>query len=383
MQVDVVGIVELQLDEAERVVVARVLAEHVVDRLIRVPVHLLRLQLVAVLVEDADVVIGEVGRLLLHLRDQVLLDDRSRDRPERIEANLVDLARQDRRLPVDFADDGNVAGHNHAVLDRLDLRAGDVHQHVAVRCLLHRFDAIEVGLQLRKADLCRNVERIERARADDAVGRNAVALLETLHGGKHIGVERLRIAACLPKITRGDQAPAKLDHVRIAHADLKRFVGRHARPAAARDEVLVDIDRLLHRRHGLRREDRRRRGDRARDVGLRVETLGPLGLLDAGQRLLRKRACGDKEGRRNRKEREQSHRSEVPVFSPDHRRSASAIGRRTCVNGALSIVSAPRRHNALLWRKTRPRHKPEGAGSPTFMANRCRLPAASSGWSAR
>ena len=122
----------------------------------------------------------------------------------------------------------------------------------------------------------RNVQRLQRARADDAVAGNAVALLELLHRRLHIGIERRRVAARLPEVAGGDQPPAQLDDARIAHADLELHVGRHARPAAARHQILVDVDRLLHRRHGLRREDRHRRRDRPRDQRLRVEALLPI-----------------------------------------------------------------------------------------------------------
>ena len=123
-----------------------------------------------------------------------------------------------------------------------------------------------------------------------------MALLEALHRRQHIGIERRRIAGRLAKIAGGDQPPAELDHVRIAHADLELLVGRNGRPAAARNEILVDVDRLLHRRHGLRRKDRRRGGDRARDVRLGIEALRPLGLLDAAQRLAARTTPAEREG---------------------------------------------------------------------------------------
>ena len=245
---------------------------------------LIRLQLIAVLVEDADVVVGQIGRLLLHLRDQVLLDDGSRHRPERVEADLVDLAGEERRLPVDLADDGDVAGDDDAVLYRLDLRAGDVDHDIAASRHLRRLDPLQIGLQLRQAHLGGNVEGVQRAGADYAVGRQPVTLLEALHRRLDVGIERLRVAALLLEVAGGDQPAPQLHDIGIAHADAQRLVGRHAVPAAARDKVLVDVDRLLHRRHGARRQDRRRRGDRAGDGRLGIEAFRPFGLLQAVQR---------------------------------------------------------------------------------------------------
>ena len=73
------------------------------------------------------------------------------------------LARQERRLPVDLADDGDVAGDDRAVLHHLDLRARDVDHDVALVRQAHRLDALDIGLQLREPHVRRNVQRLQRA----------------------------------------------------------------------------------------------------------------------------------------------------------------------------------------------------------------------------
>ncbi len=184
-------------------------------------------------------------------------------------------------------------------------------------------------------------------------------LLEALHRRQHVGIERRRVAARLAQIAGGDEPPPELDHVRVAHADLEFLVGRHARPAAARDEVLVDVDRLLHRRHGLRRQDRRRGRDGARDVGLRIEALRPLRLLDAVQRASgRMRPPGREEWRK-----QQAAKAIASVrdscSSAGHRRSAPARAKPASLNGALSIaVSRAAAGSTLILEDVQPRPQP-------------------------
>ena len=62
----------------------------------------------------------EIVRIRLHLRDQILLDQRGRHGPERVEIDLGRLGLHDRRLAVDLADARDVMGIDDAALDRLD-----------------------------------------------------------------------------------------------------------------------------------------------------------------------------------------------------------------------------------------------------------------------
>ena len=80
--------------------------------------------LVALAVEDADAELGQVLRILVHVLDQVLLDDALGHRPVGVELDLVDLGIHDRRGALDLADDRGVALHDRAALDRLDVAAG-------------------------------------------------------------------------------------------------------------------------------------------------------------------------------------------------------------------------------------------------------------------
>src|SRR5437868_1514022 len=76
MHIDTIGIVDIDAHDSKRIeIAARILAEIVIDRIERVPINLIGLQLLTVLVEDPDLMVGQIVRILLHARDQILADD--------------------------------------------------------------------------------------------------------------------------------------------------------------------------------------------------------------------------------------------------------------------------------------------------------------------
>ena len=77
---------------------------------------------------------------------------------------------------------------------------GNVDEDVARRRLAHRADALDVGLELRQPHMRRNVERLQRSLADDAIGRKPMPLLKAHHRGLDVGIERRRIAARLAQV---------------------------------------------------------------------------------------------------------------------------------------------------------------------------------------
>jgi hypothetical protein len=124
----------------------------------------------------------------------------------------------------------------------------------------------------------------------------------------------------LAQVAGRDQTSPQLYHICVAHADAQFLVRRHAAPAAARHEILVDENGLLHRRHRLRRQDRRGGRDRARNLRLRVKALRPLALLDPGQKILgggHARHEEDGGGRQYADFPDWVHRSAVPLVWAD------------------------------------------------------------------
>ena len=192
-----------------------ILLELVVHRLFGEPVDLRRRQLVVLRIEDADLVLGEIIRLGLHLRDQVLAHDRDRHGPVRIEVDLDDARIDVGRRPVRLADHRDVARHHGAVLDRLELRGRDVADDETGGLLgVERAQPRQIGFQLAQPLVGRDVERVEGERAGPPVGRKPVARLEAPHRGLDVGIVdvvldrgRIEIARKLQPLAQRDDAP--------------------------------------------------------------------------------------------------------------------------------------------------------------------------------
>ena len=167
-----------------------------------------RRHFVALAVEDADVELGQVFRILVHVLDQVLLDDALGHRPVGVELHLVDLGVEDRRGAIDLADHGGVALHDLRALDRLDRGGRNVDDHIAIgqrrRPLL---DAHGVEAELVQPVLGRHRQRVEGRLIDLAVDDEAVAGLEQAHGGIELVVE-LVVDALLERHVAVDHQPA-------------------------------------------------------------------------------------------------------------------------------------------------------------------------------
>ena len=279
VHVDAVGAGEVDLDDAQRIEVARVLAEPVVHRLVGLPVDLVGLDLVALVIVDADVPRLQVRGILLHDRDQVAADDRRRHRPVGMEIDLGDLGIDDRRGPRDLADHGRMPLHHDAVLDHLDRCRRDVDHHVAFGQRLGRqhLEARQVGRELLQAHLRRHVERLIGRIADDAVGLDAVARLEAPDRRIDVGIEDVGIVGCrrLRQVAGNRQALAQHHDGGIGHAELQPLVCGHHRPAAMGNDIGIFGDRRLHGADDLRRQRR----DRGAHVGGahrgRVEAVRP------------------------------------------------------------------------------------------------------------
>ena len=115
--------------------------------------------LLSVLVEDADLFVRQIIRIRLHLRDQILLDQRRRHGPERVEIDLGRLGLHDRRLAVDLADAGGVMGIDDAALDRLDRGGGNIGHHIAsAEIAAIGLEPNDIGLKLLQARRGRHVE---------------------------------------------------------------------------------------------------------------------------------------------------------------------------------------------------------------------------------
>ena len=215
--------------------------------------------LLSVLVEDADLFVGQIVGIGLHLRDEILLDQRRRHGPERIEIDLGRLGLHDRRLAIDLADAGGVVGVDDPAFDRLDRRGRNVRDHVASS----EIPAIglqpdDIGLELLQARRGGHVEFGERCLVDDARLAEAVAGLEALDRRFDERIEHRSRPRDRIEIARGDEALAQRLHGFRFRSHSQFGAGRHGVPAAAGDEILILLDRCFRCIDGRRRQDRGR-----------------------------------------------------------------------------------------------------------------------------
>ena len=257
VEIDGMGIVEVDLDVPHRIFRAGVLAERVADRLVGRPVDLGGLLFVAVPVKNADVIGGKIFGVLVHQRDDIALDDRFGHRPVGIEIDLVDAAAQDRGLAVDAAHDRRVTLVNLLALDRLDGGGGDVDVDVAVGELaFQRPDTLEVELDLAQALGGRHRHRPVGDLVHLAVDLQAVAGLKTPDGGVDLGIEHVADPGLARKVAGVDQVFAQV-------ADLAAIVAEHEivdaggglGPAAHRGQPLVIFGDALEVIFGIERND--------------------------------------------------------------------------------------------------------------------------------
>ena len=168
-----------------------VLADGKVRRAIRAPVDGFRIDLAALPVEHAHVHALDITLVLAHPGDDVLLHDRQRHRPGRVEVDSGDVGRQRRRRPVRLADHHHVAAHDLVAVDRFGERGRQVHHHVALaKGEIHRGEPIERGPQLTQPLAHRHIECGQRLRPNASRFRQAVTRLEAPHpGGQRVVVD--------------------------------------------------------------------------------------------------------------------------------------------------------------------------------------------------
>src|SRR5690606_26518519 len=202
-------------------------------RLLGRPVDGQRIDLVALGIEDMDVVLGQVVRVLADERDDVAPHYRFGRVPVRIDNDLVDPGTQERRLTIDLADHSRVAQRDAAVLDRLDLGGGDVdhHETLAEVSCGQLAQAHQVRLQLLQADIGADVHRGKGVTAGHTVGRQTVARLEALERCLHVRIEGRADTCAGGEVTGNHQPAAQHLYVGVDDAELQPPGGGNHGPA--------------------------------------------------------------------------------------------------------------------------------------------------------
>jgi hypothetical protein len=189
---------------------------------------------------------GKVARVLAHLGDDLVLGDRQRHRPGRIEIDRRDGCGQRRRGLVGLADDHDIAALHLVVGNRLGERGRDVDDDIAVaEHEIHAGEPTERGFELLDALSHRHVEGRQRLRADTTGRRQAVAQLKMLYRLD----ERLVVGVAAFPLGRqifGDREAAAQQRDRGSVRSRRQLgVGRQGRPAPAHLQIGIAEHGLL------------------------------------------------------------------------------------------------------------------------------------------
>src|ERR1700722_208961 len=211
MHVDAIRVRNVDANEAQRIeFTAGLLAIAEMRRLIRVPIDRGRRNILPILVEDVDLFLGKIVRIGLHLRYQILLDERRRHVPVGVEIDLRRLGLHDWRLTVHPADAGAVVRIDDPVLDRLDGSPRQVDDHIPLAKVAGiGAQADDIRLELLETGGRRHVERGERILVDHAAPIEAIARLESLDPSLDERIVNLSRTCDRIEVAGGDQPLAQ------------------------------------------------------------------------------------------------------------------------------------------------------------------------------
>ena len=179
--------------------------------------------------------------------NEVLVDDRARHVPIRIEIDLVNLAGDLRGRTLGLADDSRMPRDDLAAGNRLDLRRRDIDDDIAAGGVgRDALQPLQTGLELREPEIGRHVQGRDRGLAVDDAGRGeAMARLKLLHGDDDGGVVFARDA--LAKEVAGDLKPPLQDFDLLPALAGPHHFCRDCRPTALGHDRLVSPDGGLGR----------------------------------------------------------------------------------------------------------------------------------------
>ena len=263
--------------------------ERVMHGVVRIPVDQRRRHFLVVRIVNANVVLRQIIRLVLHQRDQVLAHDRHRHGPVRIEVDLDNLAVDVRRRPVRPADHGNVPLDSNVIFDGFDARGRNVHDDVARSEIgRQRLQAIDVDLELIAPRRRRHVHFIKRHFTQNAVDGQPVTGLEPPHRLLDIGIvdvvaDRIRVEVAGHLKPRAQIVDAGVPVAEPQFVDLG-----HDRPAAARDNVVIGLDRGLGELRGRRRQRRRGRLGHVNGTRGLVESLPEIAPIGVAEQIIQR-----------------------------------------------------------------------------------------------
>ena len=249
VQVDVVRVGEDELDQAKRVVRARILAQGVGQALAQVlaPGDGGRVDFLAAGGEHAQFLFGQVAFLGEDARHGFVLEDVRRDGPGRVEHQVGDGRAEHRGLVERFADHHPGFPGQPVLVVVLQVEAGDIDDNARFGHVVHHPPGpLQVDADLADAAGDRDVHGRHGGLAGDPVRFEMVAHLKGANRRLHRSVEQIRVRGVVTGQFTGDRQPrAQGPDAVVPHARLQAAADRHRLPAAAAGDFPVPAERFL------------------------------------------------------------------------------------------------------------------------------------------
>ena len=213
-------------------------------------------------VKDADLQPGQIARILLHFRNDFILDNGIGHRPGWIEIDRLNTGGNLRAWMFDIADNGDKTLLHLAVGDGLNRGRGNIDDDITVaKTKIHTRQPLRRGGELAEARRRRHVHRGQCRALRQARLAQAIARLERLDGGGQPVVIRRILGLSGGKIALNRQPLAQRQHI-LALAATPHASG-HMWPAAGVHDRGIALGGFGRGEESFRQQ-RRRRVDRER-----------------------------------------------------------------------------------------------------------------------
>src|SRR6266550_7896675 len=186
---------------------------------------------------------AQILGVFLQFGDDLTLDNRTRNRPGRIDRDRPDGGGQRRRLMVHLAHDGGMALYDAEVLHRLDRSRGNVHHHISSnKIYLDVGDTLRARFQLAGANIGGHIECLQSRLVDLAALLQACTALEVPHRiGKCI-IPTISISPVLRQVAFSRKALAQPLDI-LCRGISSNWLGNRSPTAQVRDPP-IELSRL-------------------------------------------------------------------------------------------------------------------------------------------
>ena len=182
----------------------------------------------------------------LYFWQQLITGDAVRDRPGRVDDDVFHLCFEQRRFGLGLPDDHLCCHQGLAVSHQRGLESRNVdEQEIRPTGVEDTPRSHHVEAQLGDAPLDGNVQRLQGLAADQGIGLEPVARLETAHGGLQLVVVDSQNPCPGVEVARYNESSCQRRHARLIAAGRDRRAGGKRRPATVFGNLQVLFERVL------------------------------------------------------------------------------------------------------------------------------------------